>query len=331
MTDEARGRASVRVPATTANLGPGFDAFGLALGLHATFTAVQRDGDGPTVRTAGADDLPTGPDNLVWTSLVAACERFGWDVPEVDVEVVTAIPAARGLGSSSSAIVGGIALARVLAGADASLGAGDAAVGDRALLRLAAELEGHPDNVAPAVHGGLVACVVADDGDLVTRLHLPPADTRPLLLVPPEASLTAEARGVLPQQLDRADVIAQAARAGHVLAGLTGAWPVDPRAAGDRLHEPTRTALLDTGGDLLAQLRQHGLHAWLSGAGPSLAVLVPARDRVATDHVGNLAEQAGHHLLDLTWDRQGIRSCVPDGCGVAGTPGCADCPLPSVG
>lgn len=323
--------ASVRVPATTANLGPGFDAFGMALGLHATFTAVQRQGDGPTVRTAGADELPTGPDNLVWSSLVAACDHFGWDTPEVDVEVVTSIPTARGLGSSSSAIVGGLALARVLAGADASLGAGDGAVGDRDLVRLAAELEGHPDNVAPAVHGGLVACVTTDDGDVVTRLHLPPADTRPLLLVPPEASLTAEARGVVPQQLDRDDVVAQAARAGHVLAGLTGAWPVDPGAAGDRLHEPPRTAALGAGADLLPALRAAGLHAWLSGAGPSLAVLVPTRDTAATEQVHDLAEQAGHHLLDLTWDRQGIRSCVPDGCGVAGSPGCADCPLPSVG
>ena len=326
--------AAVAVPATTANLGPGFDAFGAALALYATFTAVEPDGGARVVSSgSGGQDLPTGEDNLVWTSLLAACERFGWDVPDVAVRVDTPIPQARGMGSSSSAIVGGIALARVLAGADASVAVREHAVGDVALVRLAAELEGHPDNVAPAVHGWLVVCATTDDGELVVRATPPPATSRPLLLVPPVGSLTAETRAVLPDTLQREDVVTQAARAGHVLGGLTGAWPVDPRLAGDRLHEPGRVEALGAGGSLLVRLRRAGHHAWLSGAGPSIAVAVPARDEQAREAVHTAAGDAGHGVLDLGWDRQGIRSCVPGGCGVAGpveATRCADCPLPSL-
>lgn len=325
-------RAAVAVPATTANLGPGFDAFGAALGLRATFTAVDPTSQDVRVRTHGRgadDDLPTGDDNLVWSSLVAACDHFGWDVPDVGVAVETPIPQARGMGSSSAAIVGGLALARVLAGADASVAVRDHAVGDRDLVRFATDIEGHPDNVAPAILGGLVACAVADDGDLVTRLAPPPAG-RPVLLVPSTRSLTAETRAVVPEALDRAGVIRQAARAGHVLAGLAGAWPVDARLSGDVLHEPTRLAALGPGRELLAAVRTAGHHAWLSGAGPAIAVVLPLRDEDAVAAVRDLATAADHEVLALDWDRQGIRACVPGGCGVAGSPGCADCPLPSL-
>lgn len=325
-------RGAVSIPATTANLGPGFDAFGAALSLRATFTAVAPGAcqQRVTSRGDGGHGLPTGDDNLVWRSLVAACEHFGWDVPRVAVVVDTPIPQARGLGSSSAAIVGGIALARVLAGADASVGATAARVGDSDLVRLAGELEGHPDNVAPAVHGGLVACATTDGGQLVCRLSPPPAGSRPVLLVPAGESLTAEARAVLPEHLPAADVAEQAARAGHVLAGLAGAWPVDPRLAGDRLHEPPRAAALPDGGALLSSLRDAGAHAWLSGAGPSIAVAVPTRGAHLLERVRAVAEGGAHQVLELEWDRQGIRSCVPGGCGVSGSPGCADCPLPSL-
>lgn len=324
--------ASVAVPATTANLGPGFDAFGAALSLRATFTAVDPASQDVLVRTHGVgadDDLPTGEDNLVWSTLVAACDHFGWDVPDIGIVVDTPIPQARGMGSSSAAIVGGLALARLLAGADASVAVRDHAVGDRDLVQFANDIEGHPDNVAPAILGGLVACAVTDDGDLVTRLA-PPPDGRPVLLVPSVRSLTVEARGVVPDELDRSDVIGQASRAGHVLAGLTGAWPVDSRLAGDRLHEPPRLAALDAGRGLLEAVRAAGRHAWLSGAGPAIAVVLPARDEQALAAVRALAADADHDVLALDWDRQGIRSCVPGGCGVAGSPGCADCPLPSL-
>lgn len=336
--------AAVSVPASTANLGPGYDAFGAALALRVTVTALPpgaRDVRVTTERVGlaarGDHDVPTGEDNLVWQGVLAACEDHGWAVPDVALHVRTAIPFASGLGSSSAAIVGGLAIARLLAGADASVphapdGSShrdhpDRLVGDRALVRTAVAIEGHPDNVAPAIHGGIVIAATSDDGELVARTAVPPASLDPVLLVPARTSSTAVARGVVPTSLDRDDVIAQVARGGHVVGALLGSWPADARVVGDRLHEPPRMAALGAGGELLAALRAAGHHAWLSGAGPSIAVAVPARADGAPADVVALAEEAGHTVLPLGWDRQGIRSCVPDGCGIAGAGGCVDCPL----
>lgn len=321
---------AVQVPATTANLGPGYDAFGAALELH-MLVGTRPDDGGPRVVTVGegAGEVAEDDDNLVWASLVTACERFGWDVPDVRLRVVNPIPVARGLGSSSAAIIGGLALARVLADADAGLRLTDAAVGDVALVDLADDLEGHPDNVAPAVHGGLVAAATTDDGRRVRRLLPPPATTRPLLLVPQVRSLTNETRAAVPDGLDRADVTAQAARAGHVLAGMAGLWPVDPGLAGDRLHEPGRLASMTTSGELVAALRRAGHHAWLSGAGPAVAVALPTvRAERLTAEIADLPEADGFAPQLLRWDRQGVRACAEGGCAVAGTiGGCEDCPL----
>lgn len=323
-------RHAVQVPATTANLGPGYDAFGAAVDLHLLVaTAPRADGPRVSARGEGAVELSDGDDNLVWTSLLAACERFGWQVPDVDLVVDNPIPLARGLGSSSAAIVAGIALARALAGADAGLVRRDHAVGDVDLVDLAADLEGHPDNVAPALHGGMVAAATTDDGRRVVRTLPPPVTSRPLLLVPEQRQVTSEARAVLPEQLPRADVAEQAARAGHVLAGMAGLWPVDPDLAGDRLHEPTRLAVMAASGALVTALRAHGHHAWLSGAGPTVAVALPAGDAEASAaRVAELPEALGFRALLHSWDRQGVRACADGGCAVAGLAGgCSDCPL----
>jgi homoserine kinase len=322
-------RHAVQVPATTANLGPGYDAFGAALDVRVVVGTRAPD-DGPRVVThgQGADEVATGDDNLVWTSLLAACDHFGWDVPDVRLEVHNPVPLARGMGSSSAAIVGGLGLARLLAGADAGFAVTDRAVGDRALVDLATDIEGHADNVAPAIHGGMVAAATTDDGRRVVRTLPAPATTRPLLLVPEQRQLTSEARAVVPAGLDRADVVAQGARAGHVLAGLAGLWPVDPELAGDRLHEPARARAMPASGSLLAALRGAGHHAWLSGAGPAVAVAVPAaRADAVAEAVAALPEAAGFDVRLLHWDRQGVRACSTGGCAVAGSPGCADCPL----
>lgn len=323
-------RHAVQVPATTANLGPGYDAFGMAVDLH-LLAATSPRGDGPrvTARGEGAGEVSEGDDNLVWTSLLAACERFGWDVPDVALVVDNPIPLARGMGSSSAAIVAGIALARALAGADAGLVRRDHAVGDVDLVGLAAELEGHPDNVAPALHGGMVAAATTDDGRRVVRTLPPPATTRPLLLVPAQRQATSAARAVVPDTLPRADVVEQAARAGHVLGGIAGIWPVDPDLAGDRLHEPPRLAAMADSGALVTVLRHAGHHAWLSGAGPAVAVALPmAGAEAAAGRLAALPEARGFTALLRRWDRQGVRACAEGGCAVAGLAGgCSDCPL----
>jgi homoserine kinase len=156
----------------------------------------------------GADELASGDDNLVWRALVAFCGWSDLPVPDVGLWADNRVPLERGLGSSSAAIVAGLVLGRALTAA---------AVGDRDLVRLATELEGHPDNVAAALLGGLVVCATDPAGELVVRRVNPAPSLRPVVLVPTVRQATSGARAVLPETLSRADAAQQAARAGHVL------------------------------------------------------------------------------------------------------------------
>jgi homoserine kinase len=309
--------AAVRVPATSANLGPGFDALGVALGLYLCVAATPRGPVRVTTTGEGAGEVTDGDDNLVWASLVQFCRAHDVPVPDVSLEVDNHIPLERGLGSSSSAIVAGLALGRFLT---------DVAVGDRDLVRLADEIEGHPDNVAPAILGGFVSSTVTCDGDLVVRRAQPDARTAVVVAVPPHRQLTSEARAALPEALSRDDVVVQAGRAAHVTGALTGAWPVDATAAGDVLHEPGRLQAMPASGALVADWRAAGLHAWLSGAGPSVAAAVPAAGGDVRTRAVDLAEAAGFTVLALDWDLAGTMVCAPGHCAVAGLEGCAGCP-----
>ena len=310
---------TVQVPASTANLGPGFDAFGLALGLHLAVATLPRTEQTERVRTAGdgTGELATGDDNLVWQSFVAFCEEHAVAVPDVAFRAATTIPLERGLGSSSAAIVAGMALARALTGV---------AIGDRELVAVAARIEGHPDNVAPALLGGLVACANGDDGALVVRRINPAAHLRPFALIPTERQATTAARAVLPESLPRPEAVMQAARAGQVLAALAGLWPVDVRVAGDLLHEPPRFAVMGPSGAIVGSLREAGVHAWLSGAGPAVAAVVAAHDTGGLEFARQLAPAHGFVLRELSFDLMGALTCPNDGCALAGTAGCVHCP-----
>lgn len=288
---------SVRVPATTANLGPGFDAFGAAVSLHLTAAAVARGARRMVTAGEGAGELPVDESNLLWRALAAFCSAFEVAAPDVSVHVRNDIPLERGLGSSAAAIVAGLGLARALTGVRC---------GDRDLIALAAELEGHPDNVVPAVLGGLT-CTVQRGGELVVRRVQPHARLRPVLLVPAARQATAAARDVLPDKVERADAAGQAARAGHVLLALAGGWPVAPDVAGDLLHEPPRLAVMAPSAAVVAELRAAGVHAWLSGAGPSVAAAVPALSAPAVERCAAVAEAHGFEVRALAWDLAGLR------------------------
>ena len=284
----------VRVPATSANLGPGFDSFGVALDLYLTARLVERDGAG-RVRTTGegSAELPGDDSNLVWRSFVAGCERFAVEMPDVAIEVTNDIPLERGLGSSSAAIVAGVGLARQLS---------PVPIGDLAVAALADELEGHPDNVVPALTGGLTVCARDDGGALVIRRVNPSPALHPVVFVPTERQSTEAARAVMPDSVTTSDAAEQAARAGHVLGALAGIWPVDARLAGDRLHEPSRLGVMRTSSAVLGDLRQAGLHAWLSGAGPTVTAAV------AQEHVERCDEVAAAHGMSAArhrWDLGG--------------------------
>lgn len=326
MTD-ARHHA-VAVPATTANLGAGFDAFGLALSerhldgsgvAHLAVRSVPRAAQTERVVTTGEGqgEVSTGDDNLVWRSLIRFCDHHGVAVPDVALQATNRIPLERGLGSSSAAIVAGLVLGRALT---------EVAVGDRDLLGLATSIEGHPDNVGPALLGGLVACAMDDAGDLVIRRVNPAPSLRPVALVPASRQATTSARAVLPDQLPRAEVIVQAARAGHVLTALTGAWPAAVGLAGDRLHEPARFAAMPATGAVVEALRVAGVHAWLSGAGPSVAAVVRGPVAATAATLQAVAAEHGFVVHDLAVDLAGALVCPDDGCGLAGSGNCVQCP-----
>jgi homoserine kinase len=306
---------AVRVPATSANLGPGFDSLGVAVSLYLRARTVGRQAGSHLVvtRGEGSGEVPTGADNLLWRSFVAGCEAFEVPVPDVVIEVDNDIPLERGLGSSSSAIVAGLALARACTAA---------VIGDLELVRIATDIEGHPDNVAPAILGGFVAAATADDGTLVTRSRPPSANRRPVVFVPEHRQNTVAARGVLPESLTRAEVAEHGARIAMVVGGMTGAWPLHPGTVGDRLHEPARLQVMGPSGALVHELRGRGIAAWLSGAGPTVAASV-ARDQSVLD---GFKAAEGFTRIELDWDLAGTVTCGTDRCALSGMRGCVGCP-----
>jgi homoserine kinase len=287
---------AVQVPASSANLGPGYDAFAVALDVHLVAWTVEPGEGRVQPEGEGADELPTDERNLVWRAFVAYCEWAGVPTPEVSLRTRNPIPLERGMGSSSAAAVAGVALGRAVTGAGGS---------DRDLVALAAAFEGHADNAAAAVLGGL--CVVVDGHPR----RLEPSDAlRPVLCVPRVRQSTDEARGLLPTSLPVAQAAANAARAAVTLAGLCGATAFDPAAMTDVLHEPARLAAMPGSGALVASLRADGIGACLSGAGPTVLAVVPAGDSGAVEAVRRRAGSE-FEVLDVRWDRAGAALCPP--------------------
>ncbi len=256
-------RLTARVPATSANLGPGFDCFGLALDLCNEVTIDTEAEPRIAWEGEGADELPTDGTDMVSRAMAFTLERWRVRHPEAalppfSLHGVNRIPLARGLGSSSAAAVAGVALASAL------LGAGEDPL---ATFEGAAELEGHPDNAAPAVYGGLT--VIA--GGAVHRLEVHPS-IRPVVLVPEGVRLSTEvARAALPETVPLADAVFNVAHAALVAQGLTrGNLELLGAGLRDRLHEEVRLALVPEVREVLEGLRGAGVPACVSGSGPSL-------------------------------------------------------------
>lgn len=270
----------VRVPATSANLGPGFDTFGLALGEYDE-VEVALAGDGLVVDVAGeaADEVPRDATHLVVSSMLAGFRRWGSEPAGLRVRCRNSIPHARGLGSSAAAIVAGVVAARVLTGHEQSRRGG---TGDAEVLDLATELEGHPDNVAAALAGGFTLAWAGDDGARAVRLD-PHPDVLPVVCVPGWPMSTTTARGLLPEQVPHADAVFNASRSGLLVAALTQAPERLWEATQDRLHQPYRAAAMQPTADLLDRLRGRGVPAVLSGAGPSVLALCDRRTHTPQD------------------------------------------------
>jgi homoserine kinase len=264
-----RGSVRVRVPATSANLGPGFDALGLALELRDEITArVTSDGLQVDVLGEGAHDVPSDASHLVVRAMHAAFDELGARPPGIALSCTNAIPHARGLGSSAAAIVAGVLAARAL------VDDGARRMPDDAALRLACRIEGHPDNVAACLLGGLTIAWT-DDG-AARALRVPTTGIRPLALIPSAQSSTAHVRGLLPPTVRHAEAAFAAGRSALLVAALSGAPDVLLAATEDSLHQHYRAPAMPETADLVQRLRGSGLAAVVSGAGPT--VLVLARD-----------------------------------------------------
>jgi homoserine kinase len=302
------GPVTVRVPASSANLGPGFDSLGLALALHDVVTASVEPGFSVEVEGEGAATVPRDGRHLVVRSAREGFTALGVEPPGLRLRCANAIPHGRGLGSSSAAIVGGLVLARALVvGAEERLP-------DPALVALAGRLEGHPDNVAPAVLGGLTVAWSAGNGSFeAVRLEV---DTglSAVAFVPPEPLSTRVARGLLPAAVPHGDASANTGRTALLVAALTGqlsSGAAEALLAGteDRLHQQYRAPAMPDSAALVARLRSHGVAAFISGAGPTVLALLPGPARAPVDAlVGLVPPPAGWRVLPLEVDRTGATS-----------------------
>lgn len=292
----------VRIPATVANLGPGFDALGIAVQMHLEVEIEpRRDSIEIMVEGEGAETLPEDETNLVIKAMNQFFDFVGRRPPGYSVRVKNPIPLASGLGSSAAAVVGGLFAARAVTGRN---------VPQTEMIRLAVEMEGHPDNIMPALLGGLVVCY-GDGTDGSRYLRLEPSERLvPIIAVPKKGFSTQKARQALPSDVSFADAQFTASRAALLVgAMMTGAGAdVLAEAMDDRLHEPHRLKLMSETAAVHRELRKAGLAVALAGAGPSLLVVVP-RPEVATraEQVRRVCRErdSGWRVFVSEWEPQG--------------------------
>ena len=280
MTTAGR-RVKVRVPATAANMGPGFDCLGIALDIWNTVEAEEAEEASVHVEGEGAGELPRDESNVVYRSCLYLFEKLGREAPKLRLTCHNTIPLRRGLGSSASAIAGGLSAANLLAGEPFS---------QEQLLNFALELEEYPDNVAPSFAGGCVV-VLRDDGRWFTRPVPLPPDLRAVLFMPQAEIVTGYARVILPRRITRRDAVYNLGRVALLVNALASGRLEDLRiATQDRLHQPARTRLFPPMATIFqAALDAGALGVFLSGSGPT--VLALANDKETT--IGEAMKQAG--------------------------------------
>jgi len=256
---------TVRVPATSANLGPGFDALGLALTLYDTVSAELSEVTSVEISGEGAGELPTDEKHLIVKAMRETLAELGFDAAGIKLTCVNTIPQARGLGSSSAAIVAGVTLANAFAGEP---------LDKPGLLRIAGRIEGHPDNVAPCLLGGFTIAWLSGGHARAVSIEPSPA-VSPTLLVPGKKGLTAQARAALPDSVPHRDAAFNAGRAALLVHALTTAPELLFEATEDRLHQNYRAAGMPETAAMVEELRERGAPAMVSGAGPAVLVLGP--------------------------------------------------------
>jgi homoserine kinase len=255
---------TLRVPASSANLGPGFDALGLALGVY--LTCRFQSSDALSITTSGRDaaSIPATPDNLIWQTALTVARDHQMTMPPIELHIHNEIPLGKGMGSSAAALTAGVVIADELLGLQWK---------PLRILDEAARLEGHPDNVAPCTLGSIVASAI-DSGGVTRAIRMPLPKSFDIAVVVPDFDLpTVKARSVLPSGYSREDAVFNVQRASLLIAALaTGTTNAFPAALEDRFHQPYREALVPGLHEIL-RLRAPGLLGCvLSGAGPSILV-----------------------------------------------------------
>lgn len=277
---------TVRVPASSANLGPGFDALGLALELFLVCKFERSDNLHITASGIDAGTLPCDESNLIWQTALRVASDVGGDLPKVKLSIHNEIPIGKGLGSSAAALTAGVVIADSLLNLEWSR---------HRILDEAASIEGHPDNVSACVLGSVVASAIDEHGSThAVRLELP-LNYGVAIVVPDFALPTVEARAVLPNSYSREDVVFNVQRSALLIAALcTGNMDSFSAALVDRLHHPYRAKLVPGLTDIL-HLRANGLlGCTLSGAGPSILVFYERGSEHVTKQVADIFRRHGH-------------------------------------
>ena len=289
-------RVTIRVPATTANLGPGFDAFGCALNLYTDVTFEETDCG---LEITGCDEAYSGPDNMAYTAYCAVLASLSEEIRGVKIHIESQIPICRGLGSSAALLVAGAMGANVLRGNKLST---------QGLLNITNAMEGHPDNLAPAFYGGLTASMV--DNGLPVTVNFPlHKDWEFLALVPDFDLPTPLARSVLPKDVSRADAIYNISHGAMVLKALElGDEKLLRTAMQDKLHQNYRRSLIQDYDAIEALVRTTGAAFCLSGAGPTL-LCITLDEKLDEKLQKKLpaVTKANWQLLPLHIDFQGAR------------------------
>jgi homoserine kinase len=297
----------VCLPASTSNLGPGFDCFGLALKLYLTVrcTVASKTKEACRVRTTGAKEnraLPRNASNLIYRATAFAARRQQIELPPLDMIVHNEIPLASGLGSSAAAIVAGIKLAGLISGRE---------LNDETIRNYATEFEGHPDNVTATLLGGFVASCVKSDGTVVTAKFDWPAEIRAVVVSPRSQLPTHVARAALPRSITRADAVHNLQRTAVFISALAQQrYELFWEAMRDRLHQPRRESLVPGLAEALALPQMPGLlGVALSGAGPSIVALVDANEKQIGNRIASCfrAQQIQSSVRVLDVDNEGCR------------------------
>ncbi len=297
----------VRTPASTSNLGPGFDCFGLALKLYLTIraTPLEKSSVPCRVRTTGSREnaaLPRNATNLIYRAMSFVAKREGLELPPVDLAVHNDIPLASGLGSSAAAIVGGIKLTSLLCKHELS---------DPELQNYATEFEGHPDNIGAAVHGGFVTSAIADDGRVLSVKFDWPKKIRIVVVSPHTQLPTHVSRTALQRTFSRADAVYNLQRTSLFTAALAqGRYELFVEAMRDRLHQPKRETIIPGLREaLLLPLSDGLLGVALSGAGPSIIALVNDNEEAVGKKIAECfaAHKIRSTVRVLDVDNEGLR------------------------